>query len=59
MIEALRKHIIKRLGDNIDNLELVLTKFKSLETKKNEQLLTQGEISLLMDACKFMFMTVK
>src|SRR5689334_13568619 len=43
MIDVLRNHIIKRLGKDIDNLELVLKKFKSLDTKRHEQLLTQGQ----------------
>ena len=49
MIEVLRNHIIKRLGSDIDNLELVLTKFKPIETKRHEQLLTQGE------PCKYVY----
>lgn len=44
MIEVLREHIIKKLGNDIDNLDLVLTKFKAIETKRNEQLLREGEI---------------
>lgn len=53
MIEVLRQHIIKRLGKDIDNLDLVLTKFKPIETKRNEQLVTQGEV------CKYVYFIAK
>jgi CRP-like cAMP-binding protein len=53
MLEVLRQHIIKRLGDDIDNLDLVLSKFKPIETKRNEQLLTEG------DVCKFVYFLAK
>jgi CRP-like cAMP-binding protein len=53
MLEVLRQHIIKRLGDDIDNLDLVLSKFKPMETKRNEQLLTQGEV------CKYVYFLAK
>jgi CRP-like cAMP-binding protein len=44
MKDVLKQHIIKRLGNDIENLELVLAKFRPITTKRNEQLLTQGEI---------------
>lgn len=44
MIHVLRQHLIKRLGNDIDQLEDVLATFKWIETKRNEQLLTQGDI---------------
>ncbi|HLP54767.1 MAG TPA: cyclic nucleotide-binding domain-containing protein [Fluviicola sp.] len=44
MTEVLRAHLIKRLGNDIDNLDLVLTKFAPIEAKRNQQLLTQGEV---------------
>lgn len=44
MIEVLQQHIVKRLGSNIENLEVVISKFKAIETKRNERLLSQGEI---------------
>ncbi|MEA5139047.1 Crp/Fnr family transcriptional regulator [Arcicella rigui] len=53
MIELLKNHIIQRLGDDIDQLDLVLTKFKPVVTKRNEQLLTQGEV------CKYVYFIAK
>lgn len=53
MIEVLRQHIIKRLGDNLDNLDLVLSKFKPLITKRNDQILTQG------NTCKHVYFVAK
>lgn len=53
MIDILRQHIIKRLGKDIDNLELVLNKFELIETKRNQQLLTQGDI------CKYVYFVAK
>lgn len=53
MIEILRQHIIKRLGNDIDHLDFVLTKFKPIETKRNEQLLEKGEV------CKYVFFIAK
>lgn len=49
MIEALKEHIIKRLGNDVQNLDLVLSKFKIIETKRNEQLLRNGEV------CKYVY----
>lgn len=53
MIDILKEHIVKRLGNNVDNLDLVLAKFKPIETKRNEQLLTQGEV------CKYVYFIAK
>jgi CRP-like cAMP-binding protein len=44
MIEILEQHIIKRLGNSTENLDLVLSKFKHVEVKRNELLLSQGEV---------------
>ena len=44
MITILQQHLIKRLGGNIENLDLVLSKFTHIEVKRNELLLSQGEI---------------
>ena len=44
MIEHLRNHITSRLGGDIDNLDLVLSKFRLIRAKRNEQLLQQGEV---------------
>jgi len=49
MITILKHHIEKRLGKDVDHLELVLSKFTLIETKRNEQLLTQGE------TCKYVY----
>lgn len=49
MIEVLKQHIEKRLGNDVENLDLVLSKFKSVETKRNEQLLRTGEV------CKYVY----
>ncbi|WP_309640690.1 Crp/Fnr family transcriptional regulator [Flavobacterium sp.] len=53
MLEVLKKHIINRLGNDIDNLDLVLSKFIPIETKRNEQLLLQGEY------CKYVYFIAK
>lgn len=44
MLEVLRQHITTRLGNDIDNLDKVLSTFKHIKTKRNEQLLQQGEV---------------
>ena len=64
MIDILRDHILKRLGNDADNLEVVLAKFKPIVTKRHEQLLTQGESCkyvyfIARAVCKYMFMTAK
>ncbi len=53
MITILQQHITKRLGNNIENLDLVLGKFKPIEVKRNELLLSQGEI------CKHVYFIAK
>ena len=53
MIEVLRKHITNRLGDDLDNLDMVLSSFKHIRTKRNEQLLTKGE------TCKYVYFVAK
>lgn len=53
MIDVLRQHILQRIGKDVDNLEFVLTKFKLIETKRNQQLLTQG------DVCKYVYFVAK
>ena len=53
MIDVLKQHIIKRLGPNIDNLDLVLSKFNVIETKRNDQLLKQGEV------CRYVYFIAK
>ena len=53
MQEFLKQHIIKRIGKDLDNLELVLSTFKPIETKRNEQILKEGEV------CKYVYFIVK
>ncbi|MES2616704.1 MAG: cyclic nucleotide-binding domain-containing protein [Bacteroidota bacterium] len=53
MIDILKNHIINRLGNDIDNLDTVLSKFKHITTKRNEQLLQQG------DACRYVYFIAK
>lgn len=43
-MEILKQHLIERLGGNTHNLDLVLSKFKPIQAKRNEMLLTQGEV---------------
>ena len=53
MIEALKQHIVRRLENDVENLELVLSKFTIIETKRNEQLLKTGEV------CKYVYFIAK
>lgn len=53
MIEILREHITNRLGTDTYNLNEVLSAFKHVQTKRNEQLLQQGEI------CKYVYFIAK
>lgn len=53
MIEILRKHITDRLDHHTDNLDTVLASFKHISTKRNEQILRQGEI------CKYVYFIAK
>lgn len=53
MIEILRNHLTSRLGDDLDNLDKVLSTFKYIKTKRNEQLLQQGDI------CKYVYFIAK
>lgn len=53
MLEILRRHIINRLGDDLDNLDKVLSNFKHIQAKRNEQLLKQGDI------CKYVYFIAK
>jgi CRP-like cAMP-binding protein len=53
MLEVLRNHIINRLGSDLDNLDKVLSTFKHIKTKRNEQLLQQGDI------CKYVYFIAK
>lgn len=53
MIEILSKHITSRLGNDLDNLDIVLSKFKHITAKRNEQLLQEGEV------CKYVYFIAK
>lgn len=53
MIEILRTHIIARLGNDVEQLDEVLASFKPIRTKRNEQLVQQG------NACKFVYFIAK
>jgi len=53
MKDVLRQHIIKRLGRDIDNIEIVLDCFSEQSIKRNSMLLEQGTI------CKNVYFVVK
>ena len=53
MIEVLKQHLLQRLGNDSNNLELVLSTFKPIEAKRNEQLLKQGE------TCRYVYFIAK
>jgi CRP-like cAMP-binding protein len=53
MINILRHHIITRLGNDIEHLDKVLASFRHIETKRNQQLLQQGDI------CKYVYFVAK
>lgn len=53
MIEILRNHITSRLGKDLNNLDKVLSAFKQITTKRNEQVLRQG------DVCKYVYFIAK
>lgn len=52
MIEVLREHITNRLGKDTSNMDLVLSKFTPIETRRNEQLLSEGEV------CRYVYFIV-
>lgn len=53
MIEVLRNHLRSRLGNDLDNLDKVLATFIPIKTKRNEQLLQEGDI------CKYVYFIAK
>jgi CRP-like cAMP-binding protein len=53
MIEALKAHIVNRLGKEPENLHLVLPHFHELRTNRGDFLLRQGEV------CKYVYFIVK
>jgi CRP-like cAMP-binding protein len=44
MIEILKQHLIDRLGNDIDNLDNVLSHFKPLQVDKNTFLVQEGQV---------------
>jgi CRP-like cAMP-binding protein len=44
MIDILRQHIISRLGNDIDDLDTVLSNFKHLHFDRNEFLVQKGQV---------------
>jgi CRP-like cAMP-binding protein len=53
MINILRRHITNRLGNDIAGLDKVLASFKYIETKRNQQILQQG------DVCRYVYFIAK
>lgn len=53
MIAILRKHLINRLGNDLENLDEVLAHFKHIKTKRNENLLQQG------NTCNYVYFIAK
>ena len=43
MIEILKQHLISRLGNEVENMDLVLSKFKPIQVKRNEFLLKESD----------------
>lgn len=44
MLDILRRHIIERLGNDVGNIDYVLQHFTPIKAKRNQQLLTKGEV---------------
>ena len=53
MVEVLKQHLIDRLGKQPDNLDVVLAHFKPVHAKRNELLLTQGNV------CRYCYFVAK
>jgi CRP-like cAMP-binding protein len=53
MLEVLQQHIINRLGNDIDQLDLVLTNFKPIVAKRNQLLVKEGE------PCQYVYFVAK
>lgn len=53
MIEILQQHLTDRLGKNVENLDTVLSHFEPISTKRNTQLLSQGEV------CNYVYFIAK
>lgn len=53
MLEILRQHITKRLGNNVPNLDTVLSCFTPVQMERNKYLIREGEI------CKHVYFIAK
>ncbi len=53
MIDVLRSHITQRLGDDVENLDKVLSSFKHIKVKRNELILEQGTV------CEYVYFVAK
>ncbi len=53
MLEILRQHITKRLGNNVPNLDTVLSCFTPVQMERNKFLIREGEI------CKHVYFIAK
>lgn len=53
MIKILQNHIISRLENDVEHLDKVLSHFIHIQTKRNEQLLLQGQV------CKYVYFIAK
>jgi CRP-like cAMP-binding protein len=53
MTEKLRQHILERLGEEPENLHLVIPHFEAISTKRGTHLLSPGEI------CRYVYFIVK
>ncbi len=51
--DILREHIVQRLGRDIAGLETVIDQFEYVHARRNDQLLTQGDI------CKYVYFVAK
>lgn len=49
MVITLRDHITNRLGSNVENLDLVVSRFRTIHVKRNELLVKEGE------ACRYVY----
>ncbi|HTL08803.1 MAG TPA: cyclic nucleotide-binding domain-containing protein [Chitinophagaceae bacterium] len=53
MIQVLEQHIRRRLGNDVNNLDLVLERFLPLQVKRNEMLLQEGQ------SCRYVYFIAK
>lgn len=44
MIDVLRQHLLSRLGDDVDQLDLVLSCFETVNVKRNGMVLSEGTV---------------